>query len=251
MKSYHPPKTDGFIMPLHDNDDYIKDKNGIIAGFGNRHLFVAQIPRKDAIEIITKHHYSHRIVNNSYIHMGVFMNGDLVGCMQFGYLLNPRAMRKIVAGTEIGEYLELNRMWLSDVAPKNSESQAISYAFKYIKRVCPMVKWVQSFADERCGRLGVVYQASNFLYLGYHLTSFFELDGETYHEMLLTCYKKGGNRANYLRANLHRAVKHTLRQFRYIYFIKPKYRKYLNFEVYPYPKPGEVSFKEKLLKKLA
>lgn len=113
-----PPKTDGFIMPLHDNDDYIKDKNGIIAGFGNRHLFVAQIPRKDATEMIIKHHYSHRIVNNSYIHMGVFMNGDLVGCMQFGYLLNPRAMMKIVAGTEIGEYLELNRMWLSDVAPK-------------------------------------------------------------------------------------------------------------------------------------
>lgn len=247
MKPYHPPKTEGYIQPLHDNDDYIKDKNGVIAGFGCRCLFVVQIPRNKAAEMIIQHHYSHRIVNNSYVHLGVFFNGELIGCLQFGYMLTPRAMKRIVAGTEIGEYLELNRMWLSDIAPKNTESHVISYAFKYIKRVCPMVKWVQSFADERCGRLGVVYQASNFLYLGYHLTSFFELDGETYHEMLLTCYKKGGRRAEYLRANLYRAIKHTLRQFRYIYFIKQKCRKGLNYEVYPYPKPGQDSFKEKLI----
>ena len=54
-------------------------------------------------------------------------------------------------------------MWLSDDAPRNSESRAISYAVKYIRKACPSVVWIQSFADERCGGLGVVYQAANFL----------------------------------------------------------------------------------------
>ena len=59
-------------------------------------------------------------------------------------------------------------MWLSDDAPRNSESRAISYALKYIRRACPSVAWVQSYADERCQGLGVVYQACSFLYLGFH-----------------------------------------------------------------------------------
>lgn len=84
-------------------------------------------------------------------------------------------------------------MWLADSAPRNSESQALSYAIKYIRRVRPRVAWIQSFADERCGAWGVVYQAANFLYLRHHWTSFYELDGETYHEMLLSAHKKGGH----------------------------------------------------------
>lgn len=61
-----------------------------------------------------------------------------------------------------GEHMELNRMWLSGAAPRNSESRAISYSIKYIRQACPSVAWIQSFADERCKSLGVVYQAVNF-----------------------------------------------------------------------------------------
>ena len=144
-----------------------------------------------------------------------------------------------MADTVQGEYLELNRMWLSDVAPRNSESRAISYAIKYIRRACPSVAWIQSFADERCGGLGVVYQAANFLYLGSHKTTFYMLDGETYHDMLLTAHKKGGKRGIFLRENLHRAEKRTLRQFRYIFFLKRSWMRRLKMPVKPYPKPGE------------
>jgi hypothetical protein len=64
--------------------------------------------------------------------------------------MNPASQASVVKDTEIDEYLELNRMWLSDEAPKNSESKAISYSIKYIKRKYPKIKWIQSFADERC-----------------------------------------------------------------------------------------------------
>lgn len=207
-----------------------------VQGFGRKAFYVAQISCREARKVILEKHYSHRFVNNSYVHLGVFLDGAWVGVLQFGYALNPARAGKIVKDTHQGEYLELNRMWLDDSAPRNSESQAISYSIKFIKLACPTVAWIQSFADERCGGLGVVYQASNFLYIGYHLTSFYELDGETYHEMLLTAYKKSGQRGEILRREFHRAEKKTFRQFRYIYFIKSDWKKRLNFKILPYPK---------------
>lgn len=74
---------------------------------------------------------------------------------------------------------------------------------------------------------------------GSHRTSFYELDGETYHEMLLTAHAKGGQRGAHLRANLGRAAKRTFRQFRYIFFVKPRYRRDLRLRPQPYPKPAQ------------
>lgn len=237
-KPYHPPALSAYLPPEGEHPAYIMGDTGP-QGFGSRAFYVAQLPCKDARAIITRFHYSHRVVNNSYLHLGVYLDEALEGVLQFGYMLNPARAGKVVAGTVQGEYMELNRMWLSDEAPRNSESRAISYAFKYIRRACPTVAWIQSFADERCGGLGVVYQAANFLYLGSHKTSFYELDGATYHEMLLTAHKKSGNRGEYLRANLDRAEKRTLRQFRYVYFLKRNWMKRLKLKMQQYPKPGD------------
>ncbi|MFL7904690.1 hypothetical protein ACJ41P_26420 [Azospirillum argentinense] len=209
-----------------------------VVGFGDAEFRVAEIPRSTAVDIIVRHHYSGRIVQNSYIHLGVFLRGELVGALQFGYAMNPASGKSVVAGTGNREYLELNRMWLSDEVPRNGESMAISYATKFIKAVYPSVQWIQSFADERCGCWGVVYQACNFVYCGFHLTNFYHLDGVWYHEMLLTAHKKGGTRGAFLRANLDRAARHRFRQFRYILFLKASARKRLLRKVFPYPKPG-------------
>lgn len=127
-------------------------------------------------------------------------------------------------------------MWLDDVCPRNTESQAISYAVKYVRRACPTVAWIQSFADERCGGLGVVYQASNFIYCGSHLATFWHLDGAWYHDMLLTAHRKGGQRGEYLRLHRDRATRHQFRQFRYVLFLKPSWRKRLRLTVQDYPK---------------
>ena len=186
--------------------------------------------------VIIHHHYSHRVVNNSYLHLGVFHEGAFEGVLQWGYALNPARAGKVVEGTVQGQYLELNRMWLSDDAPRNSESRAISYALKYIRRACPGVAWVQSFADERCNGLGVVYQACSFLYVGYHVSTFYELDGEVYHKIIATNLTRSGNRGKRLRENLHRARIIKLRQFRYVRFLKTDWRKRLRLPVCPYPK---------------
>lgn len=239
-KPNHHPKAPGiFKAPITQQIDYIKGTEAI-AGFGNKDFYVAIIPSKLAREIIIANHYSKRIVNNSYIHLGVFIDGIMRGVLQFGYCLNNvYGAQKIVTGTQQDEYLELNRMWLDDVAPHNSESKAISYAIKYIKRVCPKIAWIQSFADERCKCLGVVYQAANFLYFGHHKTMFYMLDGEVYHKILLEAHKKRGIRGKHLAANIDRATKHHFNQFRYIYFIKRSWIARCKVKPLPYPKPNQ------------
>lgn len=217
--------------------DQAPDSPRRAVGFGDAEFEVREIPRRLAAETIVANHYSRRIVMNSYIHLGVFLRGAFVGALQFGYAMNPASGGSVVTGTGNREYLELNRMWLSDVVPRNGESMAISFALKYIRARYPAVQWVQSFADERCGCFGVVYQACNFLYCGHHRTNFYLLDGEWFHEMLLTAHRKMGARGTFLRDNLHRAEKRSFRQFRYLYFLRQSARRRLLHRVFPYPKP--------------
>lgn len=213
---------------------------GEIVGYGSPELRVETISCWLARTIICAKHYSKRIVNNSYLHLGIFSGRELVGVMQWGYALNPNSGARVVIGTGNREYMELNRLWLHDKMPRNSESRAISYALKAIKQLYPPVQWVQSFADERCGRFGVVYQASNFDYVGSHYSRFYELDGEWYHEITANAIKRGGARGRYLRENMDRATVHRFQQFRYIRFLNKRAKKRLNTKLFspkPYPKP--------------
>lgn len=238
-RPYHPPVLSDWLPPLAGPPGYIMGETGP-QGFGAADFYVAQIPCATAREVIRREHYSHSVVNNSYLHLGVFREGAFEGVLQWGYALIPARADKVVAGTAQGQYMELNRMWLSDDAPRNSESRAISHALKYIRRACPTVAWVQSYADERCQGLGVVYQACSFLFLGSHESIFYELDGEIYHKLLLTAHKLTSRRGAYLAENIDRAKQISLRQYRYIRFLKTDWIKRLRMPALPYPKrqPG-------------
>ena len=140
---------------------------------------------------------------------------------------------------KMDQYLELNRMWIADGVGEYPESRAISYSIKFIKRKFPKIKWIQSFADERCGGFGIVYQACSFSYYGEHKSDFWELDGEVYHNIQMTVSKdskryKGG--AKHLQENKERAVKMNLRQFRYIKFIDKSWKKKCLLKEKPYLK---------------
>lgn len=224
---------------------FISDHEKVV-GYGCKELYVATIPSWLARTIIAARHYSKRFVNNSYLNLGVFAGRELVGVLQFGYALNPASGAQVVHGTGNREYMELNRMWVHDSQPRNTESRVISYALRLIKRIYPTVRWVQSFADERCGRAGVVYQAANFEYIGSHTTEFYELDGEFYHRIAMTAGHRGGNRGEHLRMNKDRVKRHLIRQYRYIYFVDARARQSLNlkrFHFQPFPKHGALADK--------
>ena len=197
-------------------------------GFGSKSFYIKEIDRKLANKIIIKNHYSKKVYNATYIHLGLFENDKLVGVLQYGYAMNPASCGSVVEGTKQNEYLELNRMWLSDdIQIKYPESQAISMSISYIKKKYKTIKWIQSFADERCGGFGIVYQACSFNYYGEHTSSFWELDGETFHNSIMTSEKAGPRGFKLLNDpnNKDRVIKHSLRQFRYIKFFRPKGKK--------------------------
>lgn len=197
-----------------------------IAGYGDDAFCVREIERGKANAVIIANHYSGKIYNATYIHLGIYISAEFVGVLQFGYAMNPASCGSVVEGTEMDQYLELNRMWLSDAAPRNSESMALSYAIAYIRNKFKRVKWIQSFADERCGGFGIVYQAANFLYYGEHDSVFWEFDGEVFHNSIKTSRLAGPRGFDILNdpSNLALITKSTFRQFRYIYWIDQSWK---------------------------
>jgi hypothetical protein len=131
-----------------------------------KQLRIEPISAADANRLIRSLHYSHKVVNNSQLHFGVFLNGRCGGAMQFGPSLDKRKLQGLVTGTLWHEFIELNRLAFADWLPRNSESRALSIAFRLIRREYPHLKWCVSFADAaQCGD-GTIYRASGFVLTG-------------------------------------------------------------------------------------
>jgi len=133
-----------------------------------KEIKVKVIDSKVAIEFVKKHHYSGKVVNNSVLHFGAFLDGKLGGVMQYGNPIDKRNVLNLVETENKGfnakwnEMLELNRMAFSPILPKNSESRCIAVSLRLIKKNAPHVKWILSFADgTQCGD-GTIYRASGF-----------------------------------------------------------------------------------------
>lgn len=128
-----------------------------------KEIIVKVIPSKIAIPFIKKHHYSGKVVNNSCLHFGAFLDGKLHGVMSYGPSLDKSKMLGLVEGTGWNEFLELNRMAFDEYLPRNAESFCIAKSIKLIKKNAPQIKWIVSFADGcSCGD-GTIYRASNFV----------------------------------------------------------------------------------------
>lgn len=131
-----------------------------------KEIEVKVIPSKVAVPFVKKHHYSGKVVQNSNLHFGAFLDGKLHGVMSFGYSMDKAKIQQLVSGTGWNEFIELNRMAFDDYLPRNGESYCISRAIKLIKKNAPQIKWIISFADGcQCGD-GTIYRASNFVLTG-------------------------------------------------------------------------------------
>lgn len=204
-----------------------------------------ELIRSDAARrFIEEHHYSGKTVQNSQIHIGIFLDGILGGVLQFGPSLDKRKMLGLVRGTRWNEFLELNRMALADWLPRNSESRAISIALRMIRKHAPQIKWIVSYADAtQCGD-GTIYRASGFvLTLIKRNTEIWRLpDGRVEHTMAAKATvhsklkKELGVGSESSTVAFRRAGAEQLRgfQLRYIYFLHPEERKNLAVKEIPF-----------------
>lgn len=128
-----------------------------------KEIIVKVIPAKIANEFVKKHHYSGKIVNNSSVHFGCFLDGRLHGVLSYGNPTDKSKVLHLVKPTAWNEMLELNRMAFDSFLPKNSESRCIAITIKAIKKKAPHIKWILSFSDAcQCGD-GAIYRASGFV----------------------------------------------------------------------------------------
>lgn len=131
-----------------------------------KEIEVKVIPSKIANPFVKSHHYSGKVVPNSVLHFGAFLDGDLHGVMSYGPPMDKSKILGLVDGTGWNQVLELNRMAFDDYLPRFSESHCISQSIKLIRKNAPQIKWIVSFADGcQCGD-GTIYRASNFILTG-------------------------------------------------------------------------------------
>jgi len=127
-----------------------------------KEIIVKVIPAKVANEFIKKHHYSGKVVPNSKLHFGAFLDDRLHGVMSYGSPMMKSKALIMVENTGWNEMLELNRMAFDSFLPKNSESRCIAISIKLIKKNAPHIKWILSYSDgTQCGD-GTIYRASGF-----------------------------------------------------------------------------------------
>jgi len=131
-----------------------------------KRIIVQPISARDANRVVQSLHYSGKTVQNSQLHLGVFLDGKCGGAMQFGPSLDKRKIQGLVEGTLWNEFIELNRMAFADWLPRNGESRALGFAFRWMRKQYPQIKWCVSFADgTQCGD-GTIYRASGFVLTG-------------------------------------------------------------------------------------
>ena len=187
-----------------------------------KRLIVKPISAKDAGRIVQSLHYSGKTVQNSQLHLGVFLDGRCGGAMQFGPSLDKRKIQGLVEGTLWNEFIELNRMAFADWLPRNGESRALGFAFRWMRKQYPQIKWCVSFADgTQCGD-GTIYRASGFVLTGLrnNTTIVTRPDGTVGSELTGGKHTGGKPVPGY--------------QLRYIYFLDPTARKRLTVPILPF-----------------
>lgn len=218
---------------------------------------VKVIPSSIANPFIKKHHYSGKVVNNSKLHFGAFLDGGLHGVLSYGPSTDKEKIRPLVSGTGWNEFLELNRMAFDDYLPRNSESYCISITLRMIRKQAPQIKWVISFADGcSCGD-GTIYRAANFVLTGIkkNTTLYILPNGEKIHELTLnsgptTPRPELGGKSLYDITGGRQSIKKWAEitgaklldgfQLRYIYFIDKDARKRLTVPEIPFSKIDEL-----------
>lgn len=228
-----------------------------------KEIEIKVIPPQVANPFVKKHHYSGKVVPNSVLHFGAFLDGKLHGVLSYGPSLCKNNMLNLVEGTQWNNFIELNRMAFDDYLPRNSESYCIGATLRMLRKQAPQIKWVVSFADGcQCGD-GTIYRASNFLLTGIKEGRYFYRlrGGESYTTLTMKLHGYTGSITKYVSkedfnrivggqfGSLKRidelmqhigATKLKGYSLRYIYFTDPKWRKKLSVEPIPFSRIDEL-----------
>jgi hypothetical protein len=204
-----------------------------------KEIIVKVIPTPEANAFVKKNHYSGKVVMNSVLHFGAFLDGKLHGVMSYGNPMDKRRVLPLVTPSLWNEMLELNRMAFDDYLPKNSESRCIAISIRLIKKNAPHIKWILSYSDgTQCGD-GTIYRASGFYLTGIKENkTILNWNGKIIADKTLnnSNYKSKGMSAS--KAKAQGATPLDGYQLRYVYLIDKNCK--INSPIIPFSKIDEI-----------
>lgn len=141
-----------------------------------------EISKENALEMIQAYHYSNTPPKLNKYFIGFYLAERLVGVVTLGWGTRPlHTIQRIFPSLTTADYLEIGRMCMTEDMPRNSESQMLSHLVKWLKANHPEIKILFTWADGMVGKVGYVYQASNFIYAGYSGGEMYMKDGVKIH----------------------------------------------------------------------
>jgi hypothetical protein len=168
-------------------------------------LFIREITKDTAKDIVIKNHYSHMWTKVSYA-IGLFIREDsqhkffnnvserLIGVACYGDPIGRHCGASISTELDRTEVLELTRLFVFDGYGTNTESWFVGQTFRWLRRNAPHIKALISYSDPSAGHKGTVYQATNWIYQGYNMRPNetwlfrFEEDGKWVHARTIAPY---------------------------------------------------------------
>lgn len=203
-------------------------------------LEVKPIKYKDTLPFILNIHYAKRVPSISYSY-GLFDKDELIGIVTYG-TPSSSGLRKGICGEEYAPIvIELNRLCLK-YNRKNEASYLVSKSIKML----PKPSIIVSFADTEQSHLGIVYQATNFIYTGLSAKrSDWKVKGlENLHGQTIADEFRGQeNRVKLMREKYgdNFYLKPRSRKHRYLYINANKYKRRdilskLRYSIEEYPK---------------
>jgi hypothetical protein len=122
---------------------------------------VNTISYQEAVALVITNHYMHRKPPISFAFGLIDDLDQMKGCVTFG---TPASRHMLIGASPSApeNVIELNRLWVHDDMPRNTESWFLARALALLPP-----KIVLSYADTAAGHMGYVYRAANFYYAGW------------------------------------------------------------------------------------
>lgn len=119
-----------------------------------------------AAKFAVKHwHYSRTVPVGKTVKIGCWEDGRFIGVIMFGDGVCGASDTRY--GIDRRYVAELVRIALK--SHKSPVSKMIPVAIRFLKKQCPKLKLLVSFADTAQDHLGIIYQATNWIYTGVSL----------------------------------------------------------------------------------
>jgi hypothetical protein len=225
-------------------------------------LEVKSIAKADAAQFVLNH-YLGDFPSVSQYYFGIYLEGELIGCVIYGPPTGPSAWSVVARGPDGKSLLtpqevkELQRLFIIEKpGVKFLESSVLAKANKYLAEIDPKVKVVVTYADPQAGHVGAIYQATNAAYQGrgkdqksYFIQRKDKPDKAIRGRDLKTLLTRtgrthliGGSTEDILKSGLPITQKKVYGKYRYVYIIRneKQLKPFVKKDYLKYPKKDEL-----------